>query len=135
MISDFRETGRAARSIPRPLGRGGRAQFDLAKGAEALAKTAGDKIGGLIGDLCQSVAYKFKGDSYAEQTLARAKEKPDSKATLGVLQEVLAEKMEKDADFAEKIQKLVDALEKGSPRAAFDQRGQTIHGSLTSRTK
>lgn len=103
----------------------------LAKGAEALAKTAGDKIGGLIGDLCQSVADKFKGDSYAEQTLARAKEKPDSKATLGVLQEVLAEKMEKDADFAEKIQKLVDALEKGSPRAAFDQRGQTIHGSQT----
>lgn len=103
----------------------------LAKGAEALAKTAGDKIGGVIGDLCQSVANKFKGDSYAEQTLARAKEKPDSKATLGVLQEVLAEKMEKDADFAEKIQKLVDALEKGGSRTAFDQRGQTIHGSQT----
>jgi hypothetical protein len=29
MISEFRLTGRAARSIPRPLGRGGRAQFDL----------------------------------------------------------------------------------------------------------
>ena len=33
MISEFRKTGRAARSIPRPLGRGGRAQFDLPKGA------------------------------------------------------------------------------------------------------
>jgi putative transposase len=29
MISEFRKTGRAARSIPRPLGRGGRAQFDI----------------------------------------------------------------------------------------------------------
>ncbi|NLH21004.1 MAG: potassium channel family protein, partial [Methanothrix sp.] len=29
MISEFRKTGRAARSIPRPLGRGGRAQFDF----------------------------------------------------------------------------------------------------------
>jgi len=28
MISEFRKTGRAARSIPRPLGRGGRTQFD-----------------------------------------------------------------------------------------------------------
>ncbi len=31
MISEFRKTGRAARSIPRPLGRGGRAQFDFFK--------------------------------------------------------------------------------------------------------
>ncbi len=29
MISEFRKTGRAARSIPRPLGRGDRAQFDF----------------------------------------------------------------------------------------------------------
>ena len=29
MISEFRKTWRAARSIPRPLGRGGRAQFDF----------------------------------------------------------------------------------------------------------
>ena len=44
----------------------------LAKGAEALAKTAGEKLGGIVGDLAQAVADKFKGDSYAEQTLAGA---------------------------------------------------------------
>jgi len=31
MISEFRKTERAARSIPRPLGRGGRAPFDFYK--------------------------------------------------------------------------------------------------------
>jgi hypothetical protein len=103
----------------------------VAKGAEALAKTAGEKLGGLVGDLCQSIAKKFKGDSYAEQTLSRAQEKPESKARQGALQEVLAEKMEEDPDFAEKIQKLADAVQKESSSAVFDQRGQRVHGSQT----
>lgn len=81
----------------------------VAKGAEALAKTAGEKIGGVVGDLCQSIADKFKGDSFAEQTLAGAQEKPDSKARRGALQAVLAEKMEEDLDFAKTVQKLIEA--------------------------
>lgn len=103
----------------------------VAKGAEALAKTAGEKLGGLVGDLCQSVANKFKGDSFAEQTLAGAKEKPDSKARQGALQAVLAEKMEEDPDFAQKIQRLVDDVQKESSQSVFDQRSQTVHGSQT----
>ena len=103
----------------------------VAKGAEALSKTAGEKLGGLVGDLSQAVINKFKGDSYAEQTLARANEKPESEARQGALKEVLAEKMEGDSDFAEKVQKLVDDVQKASSRTAFDQRGQTIHGPQT----
>ena len=103
----------------------------VAKGAEALSKTAGEKLGGLVGDLSQAVINKFKGDSYAEQTLARANEKPESKARQVALKEVLAEKMEGDSDFAEKVQKLVDDVQKASSRMAFDQRGQTIHGPQT----
>jgi hypothetical protein len=103
----------------------------VAKGAEALAKTAGEKLGGLVGDLCQSVAIKFKGDSFAEQTLAGAKEKPDSKARQGALQSVLAEKMEEDPDFAQKIKRLLDAVQKENSGSVFDQRGQTVHGSQT----
>jgi hypothetical protein len=103
----------------------------LAKGAEALAKTAGEKIGGIVGDLAQSVADKFKGDSFAEQTLSGAQEKPDSKARQGALQAVLAEKIEGDPDFAMTIQRLVDALQKGSAGSVFDQRGQTVHGPQT----
>lgn len=57
----------------------------VAKGLDALTKSAGEKMGGVIGDLCQSVADKFKGDSYAEQTLSRAKEIPDSRRGRGRL--------------------------------------------------
>jgi hypothetical protein len=103
----------------------------VAKGAEALSKTAGEKLGGLVGDLSQAIINKFKGDSYAEQTLARAKEKPELEARQGALKEVLAEKMEDDSNFAEKVQKLVDEVQKESARTAFDQRGQTVHGPQT----
>ena len=103
----------------------------VAKGADALSKTAGEKLGGLVGDLSQAVIDKFKGDTYAEQTLDGAKEKPESEARQGVLKEVLAEKMESDSDFAEKVQKLVDKVQKESAGTAFDQRGQTVHGSQT----
>ncbi|MBP7069789.1 MAG: hypothetical protein KBA97_01810 [Methanothrix sp.] len=103
----------------------------VAKGLDALSKSAGEKIGGVIGDLCQSVADKFKGDSYAEQTLARAKEIPDSEERQGALKSVLAEKMKADPDFAEKVKKLVDEAGKAQAGMVFDQRGQTVQGPQT----
>jgi hypothetical protein len=101
------------------------------KGAEAFSNVAGEKLGGKVGDLCQAVVNKFKDDSYAEQTLARVKDKPESGARQGALKEVLAEKMETDSNFAEKMQKLVDDVQKEHPSTVFDQRGQTVHGSQT----
>ncbi len=103
----------------------------VAKGADVFSTTAGEKLGGMVGDLCKAVLDKFKGDSYAEQTLERAQEKPEAKGRQSALKEVLAEKMESDPDFAEKVQKLVDELQKGGTRAVFDQRGQTVHGPQT----
>ena len=48
------------------------------------------------------------------------------------LEEILAEKLKDDQDFAAKVQRLVDDLQKGGGgRTAFDQRGQTVHGSQT----
>jgi len=103
----------------------------LIKGAEAFSNTAGEKVGGKVGDLFQAVINKFKGDFYAEQTLARAKEKPESEARQGALKEVLADKMEDDSDFAEKVRRLADEIQKENARTAFDQRGQTVHGPQT----
>jgi len=103
----------------------------IAKGAETLSKTAGEKLGGMVGDLCKAVVDKFKGDSYAEQTLARAKEKPESEERQNALKGVLKEKLEEDADFAKKVQRLVDDVKKESTRTAFDQKGQVVHGSQT----
>jgi hypothetical protein len=103
----------------------------VAKGAEAFSKTAGEKIGGIVGELCQTVADKFKGNSLAEQTLAYAKEKPESEDRQGALKFVLADKMKEDPGFAEKVKKLVDEAQKGQTKTGFDLRGQTVHGNQT----
>jgi hypothetical protein len=96
----------------------------VAKGAEAFSNAAGDKLGAKVGELCQAVIDKFKGDSDAEETLSLAQKKPDSKGRQSALEEVLAEKLDADPDFAAKVQK-------GGSRTAFDQRGQTVHGAQT----
>jgi len=100
----------------------------LAKGAEAFTKTAGEKLGGKIVELCQAVVDKLKGDSYAEQTLARAKEMPESEDRQSALKGILTEKMKADSDFAEEIKKLLDEMQKdaASTHIAFYQQGQTV---------
>jgi len=103
----------------------------VAKGAEAFSSAAGEKLGAKVGELCQAVVDKFRGDSDAEETLALAQKKPDSKGRQSALEEVLAEKLEADPDFADRVQRLVDELEKGGTRTAFDQRGQIVHGAQT----
>jgi hypothetical protein len=55
----------------------------VSKGAEVFSKTVGEKLGGLVVDLSRSVADRFKGDASAQQALAGAQEKPDSKARQG----------------------------------------------------
>ncbi|MDD2756148.1 MAG: hypothetical protein PHS80_11545 [Methanothrix sp.] len=118
----------------------------LAKGAEAFTKTAGEKLGGKVVELCQAVADKLKGDSYAELTLARAKEMPESEDRQSALKGILTEKMNSDSDFAEVIGKLLDEVQNGaaSAKIVFDQRGQNVgtqtnignvHGSVNIGTK
>ena len=100
----------------------------LVKGAEAFTKTAGEKLGGKMVDLCQVVVEKFKGDGYAEQTLARAKEIPESDERQLALEGILAEKMKEDSFFREEVETLFDEMKNKSllTRTIFDQRGQTV---------
>ncbi len=100
----------------------------LAKGAEAFSKTVGEKLGTKVVDFCQVVVDKFKGDAYAEQTLARAKEIPESEDRQLALKGILAEKIKEDQGFAEEIKMLLDEIksESSSIRTTFDQRGQTV---------
>ena len=108
----------------------------LAKGAEAFTKTAGEKLGGKMVDLCQSVVDKFKEDSYAEQTLACAKEMPESEDRQAALKGILAEKMNEDPAFAEDVKKLFDEMknEASSTYTIFDQRGQNVGTQTNIRT-
>ena len=104
----------------------------LAKGVEAFSKTAGEKLAGKVADLVRAVSGKFKGDSYAEQTLARAKEMPESEDRQAALRSILAEKMKEDSGFAEDVKKLLDEMKSDEPSAytIFDQRWQNV-GSQT----
>jgi len=100
----------------------------VAKGAEAFSNTAGEKLGGLVGDLCRSVVDRFKGDAGAQQVLASAQEKPDSKTKQVALQAAIAEKMEDDANFAQEIQRLVDAVKGECAGYVLNQQKQTVNG-------
>lgn len=79
----------------------------LAKASEAFAKKAGEQLIGKIAALYQAIKDKFKGDDHAEQTLARLEQDPESKRRQAALEDVLIEKMEQDAEFAEKVRQLV----------------------------
>jgi hypothetical protein len=105
----------------------------ITKSADAFSKTAGEKLAGKVVELYQTIESKFKGDSYAEQTLARAREKPNSEDRQIALKSILAEKMEADQNFLGKVTNQLDEIQKehGSIHTVFDQRGQMVHGSQT----
>ncbi|MEJ2557846.1 MAG: hypothetical protein P8186_16785 [Anaerolineae bacterium] len=108
----------------------------LAKAGETFAEKAGEKLAEKAGALYQMVKAKFKGDAYAEQTLARVEEKPEAKGRQGTLQEVLAEKMEEDADFAETVHRLVEEAKAADTRnvIAFGERSVAVGGDVSGST-
>ena len=85
-------------------------------------------MGGKIDQLGKDVINKFKGDSYAEQTLSRAKEKPDSVDRQKALEGILVEKIKEDQKFAEEISKLVEDIQKdkASISTRFIQNNQQV---------
>ena len=100
----------------------------LAKGAEAFTNTAGEKLGEKMVDFCQAVVDKFKGDDNAEQTLASAKELPESEERQLALKGILTKKIKEDPSFAEEIRKLLDEIksETSLSHVIFNQRGQSV---------
>ena len=104
----------------------------LAKGGEAFASEFGKSAGQKIFELSDLIKSRFKGDKDAETILTLAEKDPQSSARLASLEGEIGKKMKEDPDFAAKVQRLVDDLQKGGGgRTAFDQRGQTVHGSQT----
>lgn len=86
----------------------------LAVAGESFAKQAGEKLAEKVSSLYQTIKEKFQGDTYAEQSLARTEEKPDSEARRATLTEVLVEKLTEDADFAQRVQKLLEEAKDAS---------------------
>ena len=108
----------------------------LAKAGEAFAKEAGEKLAEKASALYRAVKAKFKGDTYAEQTLTRVEEKPEAKGRQVALQEVLAEKLEEDPDFAETVRRLVEEAQAADTRRviAFGERSVAVGGGVSGGT-
>jgi len=91
----------------------------LVKAGEKAAEEAGKKFGTTAWDtakaLYEAVRGKFTADTYAEETLKRAAEKPESEGRRAALAEVLAEKAEADQEFGKQLTQLtqVAAQEEG----------------------
>jgi hypothetical protein len=87
----------------------------LAKTGEGFATRAGAILADKAAALYQALKDKFKDDPYAEQTLARVEEKPESEERQAALKGVLAEKIEDDPDFAGTVRRLVEEAEAAKP--------------------
>jgi hypothetical protein len=79
----------------------------LGKTGEGFAKKVGEKLADKAGELYQSIKSKFKSDTYAEATLARAEADPTSADRLSALEGVLKEKLNGDRDFATILERLI----------------------------
>jgi len=99
----------------------------LAKGAEALAKTASEKVTGKVVELCHTIETNSKAIRMPSRHW-RGQEKPESEDRQIALKTILTEKMEGDPDFAQKVTKLIEEVQKeqGSSRTVFNQQGQTV---------
>jgi hypothetical protein len=108
----------------------------LAKAGDAFAEKAGEKLAEKAGALYQAVKAKFKGDAYAEQTLARVEEKPEAEGRKAAFQEVLTEKLGEDADFAEMVRRLVEEAKAADTRhvIAFGERSVAVGGDVSGST-
>lgn len=105
----------------------------LVKASKPLAEKAGQAVADAANSLLDAVKKKFKGDSYAEQTLNRLQEKPEAKDRQAALQGILTEQMEKDDAFAAEVKRLLEAARKADKSGviASGERAVAIGGNAS----
>jgi hypothetical protein len=79
----------------------------LSKAAESLTDKAANAAWEKLEALFAAVKAKLSGNAYAEETLKRAKEEPQSKSRQAALVGVLEEQIEHDTTFAETLRRLL----------------------------
>jgi hypothetical protein len=106
------------------------------EGAKSFAKKAGEQLAEKVRSLFGAIKARFAGDHDAEQSLALVEAKPQSKQRMLVLEEVLAEKMARDPDFAETLSRLVEEATKADTQnfIVFGDRSIAIDGDVTGST-
>lgn len=105
----------------------------LVKAGEAFAEKAGEALADKTGALYRAIKSKFTDDTYAEQTLLRLEEAPDSEGRQTALEHLLAEKMEEDSGFAEQVRRLIEEAKAADTRnvISYGERSVAIGGDVT----
>ena len=86
-----------------------------------------------VNELYQKVVQKFKGNTYAEQTLKRLEEQPFNKQRKLAFESLLIEKLAEDVSFADDISKIIEKLKEttGDQFLVLGDRNITVGGNVT----
>lgn len=105
----------------------------LAKTGDAFAEKAGDALFQKASSLYQTIKNKFTGDEYAELTLLRLEESPEAKGRQVSFENLLAEKIDEDSAFANRIAELLEDAKKADTRnvIAYGERSVAIGGDVS----
>jgi Domain of unknown function (DUF4062) len=108
----------------------------LSEAGKGFAQKFGGNLAEKAGKLYQAIKNKFTGDAYAEQTLGRVEEKPDSEGRKSTLEQVLLEKLQEDSDFAQLLRRLVEEAKTADTRNVFaiGNRSVAVGGNLQNST-
>jgi hypothetical protein len=94
----------------------------LVKAGEAAAQKAGVAAWEKAKQIQAAIKRKLSGDTYAEETLKRVEEEPDSPERQAALKGVLAEKLKEDPAFSESLMQLLEEAKKTGTEQKIDQR-------------
>lgn len=105
----------------------------LVKTGEAFASKAGEALAEKAAALYQTIKSRFTEDTYANETLLRLQEAPDSKARQTGLENVLAEKIEEDPAFGEIVRHLIQQAKAADTQnvISYGERSVAIGGDVT----
>src|SRR5437660_1347850 len=100
----------------------------LVKTGEAFASKVGEALAEKTATLYQTVKGQFAGDRYAQETLARLEEAPESKGRQTGLEYLLTEQIENDPTFAERLRQLIEEAKVADTRnvIAFGERSVAV---------
>jgi len=106
----------------------------LAQTGKVMAKKAGEVAWEKVKAVYATVKDKLASDAYAEQTLKRLEENPESESRQAALVGVLEEKTKDDLAFANALQKLLDEAHEAGAETITQQvavSGQARTGDIT----
>jgi len=106
----------------------------LAQTGEVMAKKAGEATWERMKDLYTAVKNKLTGDAYAEQTLKRLEEDPESESRQAALVGVVEEEIKDAPTFAKALQELLYEAHEAGAETITQQvtvSGQARTGDIT----